>query len=166
MIKAKENGLTLIELLAVIAVSSIVLFVAYSILTSMLRTSDRTTVQTQLRNEAITISQRMDNILVNIDSVDNGGVNGIFQNFNAIDNRKTETSPGVFSNSPITTPIAITNGNLLINNQIVNSANFSLQNTTFKLLDNDTSLQINYEILDIKTNQTFKMFKIYSLQGG
>lgn len=163
-----QKGLTLIELLAVISISSIVLLVAYSILTSMIVTNSNSTSKTNLRNEAVTISQHIENIMLNVDSIQINGTkdaNGQFQSFTAVDTRRTETSPGKFTESSINNTFDITNGNLLINGSSMNSASYSFQNTTFKLLDAST-LQVNYVILDPKTKQSFKLFKVYKLQGG
>jgi type II secretory pathway component PulJ len=81
--------------LAVLSISSIVLLIAYSILTSNLKTNNLSVKQMQPRNQAITISQQIDNIMINADSIQTIGNmdgSGNFRNFTAIDNRKTETS--------------------------------------------------------------------------
>jgi prepilin-type N-terminal cleavage/methylation domain-containing protein len=172
MKRQNERGLTLIELLAALAISSIILIVAYSILSTMIKSNDRSSTQITIQNESVIISQKIENLMPNIDSVQipndvNVDANGGFKKFIAIDKRKIESSPGVFNDidPPITTLIEINNRNLLINNQKVNSDNYSLENTTFKLL-NKTTLQVYYELINLKRNVEISLYKVYTLQGG
>lgn len=160
-----QKGLTLVELLAVIGISAILLSVGYSILFSMIKSADHSTAQTKLRNESVLITQQFNQAMLNIDSIEAVGAadsDGKFRSFNAIDKGTTDVN-GVQTQNVIV-PIAINeDGNLLINYKQINSDGYSLKNTRFKQVNGN--LQVYYVLYDLNSKEQFTQFKIYNLQS-
>lgn len=165
MKKTDQRGLTLVELLAVIALSSIILAVGYSILFSTIKSADHSAVQTKLRNESVLITQQFNQAMLNVDSIEIVGeqnANGKFTSFQAID--KAATADASNQGQDVIVPVEITNdGNLLINNKQINSVGYSLKNTTFRQINGN--LQVYYAIDDLNNHARFTLLKIYNLQG-
>ncbi|NRD80940.1 type II secretion system protein [Bacillus sp. BRMEA1] len=163
MNRLNQKGLTLIELLVVVSISAILLSVAYSIFFTMTKSSNQNIIQSQLRDESVIISQQFDQAMLNIDEITNFGPlsgNGMFTSFNAID----KTIDNSMTEHDTTYSIMINNGDLFINNKKINSDNYSLQNTTFKYVNQ--ALQVYFEVDDLKNNQKFKFFKLYNVKSG
>ncbi|PLR93704.1 PulJ/GspJ family protein [Bacillus sp. T33-2] len=153
-----EKGITLIELLMVLAISSIIITLGYSILFSTMKTTDKSMNETELRNEAVLITQQFDRTLLNIDEIDpiNGDETGSFTTFNASDFNPDGTHK---ENSPVN--IKIDNENLLAGGKQINSDQFSLENTTFKF-QND-QLTVHFVIKNTSTGKEFELYKKYGL---
>ncbi len=165
MKKIDQKGLTLVELLAVIALSSIILTVGYSILFSMMKSAEQSAVQTKLRNESILITQQFDQAMLNSNSVEiasTPNADGTFQSFHAIDRRINEEQPDQVKTLVISFEITA-DGTLLINNKQINSDGYSLKKTRFKQANGN--LQVYYAIEELKTHKQFTFFKLYQLQG-
>lgn len=165
-----ENGITLIELLAVMAISSMVLIIAFSIFSSMMKVNDKSIIQTNLRNETILISLRIDDVMNNTDTVEIIGEsdeNGFFQQFKAIDKRTelavNEKGEDVFKDIDIPTDIIIENGILYIDGKKINSDSFSLTNTVFS--NKSGGLLANLVVYDIENKETYEINKLYNLQS-
>ncbi|MGG5254882.1 PulJ/GspJ family protein [Neobacillus sp. SM06] len=165
MRKIDQKGFTLVELLAVIALSSIILAVGYSILFSMMKSAEQSTLQTKLRNESILITQQFDQAMLNIDLIERTGTpnaDGTFQSFQGIDQRINEEQPDQVET--LVVPFEITaDGKLLINHRQMNADGYSLAKTMFKQVNGN--LQVYYVIEELKTHKQFTFFKLYNLQG-
>ncbi|XJZ26381.1 Tfp pilus assembly protein FimT/FimU [Bacillota bacterium Lsc_1132] len=165
MKKIDQRGITLVELLAVIAISSALLAVGYSILFSMIKSAEYSTAQTKLRNESILITQQFDQAMLNIDSIEIVGEpdpDGKFQFFQAIDKQPAEDNSDQVQTVVIPFKISA-EGKLLINNKQINSDEYSLKRTTFKQVNGN--LQVYYVIDDLNSHEQFTLFKNYKLQS-
>lgn len=160
-----QKGLTLVELLAVIAISSIILVVGYSILFSMIKSADHSAVQTKLRNESVLITQQVNQAMLNIDAVEAAGTtdaDGKFKSFYAIDKAATDVDGNRAHDTTVFIQINA-DGNLLIDNKQVNSDGYSLKNTAFKEVN--SNLQIYYVIDDLINHEQLTLFKIFPLKS-
>jgi prepilin-type N-terminal cleavage/methylation domain-containing protein len=65
-----EKGITLVEMLAALALSSIVLIGVYSFLTTMLKADERVINDTDIRNEVVLIQEHLNNFFKNSDGIE------------------------------------------------------------------------------------------------
>jgi prepilin-type N-terminal cleavage/methylation domain-containing protein len=162
-----EKGLTLVELLVVLAISSAFIIIAFSILASMSKAADKSMNDTLVRNETIYISQQLDKAMDNVDTAEISGsqqADGSFKAFNAVDKRMKETSPGLFEEAPINTLIQISGNDFTIGGKKLNSEGFTAKDTVFLLKNGQ--LHVKLAVANLKKNQQkYEVYKIYNLQS-
>ncbi|KGX93621.1 hypothetical protein N781_10535 [Pontibacillus halophilus JSM 076056 = DSM 19796] len=163
-----EKGVTLVELLAVMAMSILVVGVAYQILFSMFSSIDKSQANTMLRNEAAAIMLELDEIMLNLDEVEtipiDLNVNVPFDHFRVLDIR--ENSSGL--PKTLSTEIEVANGELLVtyngSSRTITDSSINASNTTFTL-DKDGRLRVNLHIEDNASSETYTVFKIYEMEN-
>lgn len=168
-----EKGRSLVELLAVLAISPIIIIIAFSILTSMLKVQDETTVETYLRNEAVLVNRQFDDLMANIDMIQihpdaDVDEDGNFQHFIAVDKQtkivKDAKGEDIFQEIEVETPVKIDGDSLYINGMKVYEGPYSLASTKFR--NEHGNLFIHLVITDVDSGVKFEMEKIYHLQSG
>ncbi|MGG4491684.1 prepilin-type N-terminal cleavage/methylation domain-containing protein [Metabacillus idriensis] len=158
-----ERGVTLIELLLVLVLSSMVLTLSASFLFTMFKTSDQTLLETELRNESVLILDSLNKAMENADGLLlSEGASEIVKKVNVSQINIIDEN-GVFKENPITFIIEIKNGNLLINNNIVNHPNFSMADSVFYQKENKLVCKI---IIKEKNtpSKPYELIKIYELK--
>ncbi|MEF2966359.1 hypothetical protein V3851_11010 [Paenibacillus sp. M1] len=123
-----EEGLTLVELLAVISLSALLLILVSTILTTSLLASGRIDDETRLRNEAITLSAALQSKLRNTTGVtvlpDNNATGPVYE-FNA------SVIEDVSSGATRTVSVKLSNDHLYINGVRLDSEGVTLDGTYF-----------------------------------
>lgn len=161
------RGVTLVELLVVVAISSIFVTIAYSVLFTGMKSVDNSMNETNLTNESVLITTRFERYLQNVDTIyllgraDN---NGRFKSFEAVDRKQIEVSPGVYVEQEESSIFEIRNGSLFIDGQIVNSDQYSLEDTAFFYNHEHGELTVFYHITHIQSMKKNEFLKIYLIQ--
>lgn len=172
-LRKRENGLTLVELLATIVISSIVLIVVFSIFSQAIQTGNKTMQQTNERNEMVFICKQLDRAMLNIDSIEildeNGvGTNGAFNHFKGIDHRiienpnKEEEEDKFIEVVFDEIEIYLLDGNLFIDDLQVNDDDYVLRSDPFSLKNG--GLLVNLSLTDVETNEVYVINKFYDLK--
>lgn len=163
----EERGVTLVELLMVLAISSIFISIAYSILFTGMKSVDNSINETNLTNESVLITTRFERHLQNVDTVNLLGKadnNGRYKRFEAVDQRKIEVSPGVYEEREESFLFEIRDGALIIDGQIVNSSQYSLEDTGFFYNHDNGVLSVFYHITDLHNRGNEAFLKLYSIK--
>jgi type II secretory pathway pseudopilin PulG len=184
-----QNGITLIELLTVLAISSMVVILAISIFTSMMKISDKSINHTYLRNESVLIIHQLDEFLMNTDTININGEadpEGNFTSFYAINKTSelttNEKNEDVFVDKEQYTLLNIVSGDLLLfpkcsasgeeeksitceegSKQRINSESYSVSDTFFTLKGNGLFMKLI--VVDNEKNTKFEVSKLYSVQS-
>ncbi|WP_018660953.1 PulJ/GspJ family protein [Heyndrickxia acidiproducens] len=162
-----ERGVTLVELLAAIFISFLIIGGIYAVFINLVKQSEADLSKKNLVIEQTAILKNMNRAMENVDQVEVSGdedANGTFTSFIAIDHKMVEQNGGrSYTTKKTSIPITTTNGNLSIDGMIINSDHVSLDHTAFKL-DKDI-LQCHFVIKDKKHDQIKKLFVSYQLSG-
>ncbi|QNG61053.1 prepilin-type N-terminal cleavage/methylation domain-containing protein [Bacillus sp. PAMC26568] len=163
---ANQKGVTLIELLLVLALSSMVITLGTSFLITMFKASDRTLADTSLRNESVLVLDALNKTMENADELeieDNNNTTGLNHiEITEIEMIEDPNNAGSFLEVRVTIPIHVDKGNLYIKNRAVNGEQFSLENTTFYI--NKNKLICKIIIQDRRSNsEPYEILKIYDL---
>ncbi|MCM3021900.1 PilW family protein [Heyndrickxia ginsengihumi] len=161
-----EKGVTLVELLATILISTIIIGVIYSVFIMTITKTKEDMNQKSFIKEQTAILQYMDRTMENVDDVEvvsDTDDSGRFTSFNAINIKTVEGADHSFTQQETSVPIAIANNNLEIDNTMINNDGISLDGTTF-VIKNGT-LQCNFVMKDTKNNLTKQFFASYKLRG-
>lgn len=178
-----ENGLTLIELLAVLALSSMVVIMAVSIYTSMVKVSNKSIIETNLRNETVLIVHQLDEIMMNTDTIKIDGEaddTGLFKSFFAVDKStelaKNEKGEDTFKENENLTSIKINGDHLLTcradsttlncdasGQKRINSESYLVTDTVFSL--KSSGLFVKLVVVDKDNGTKYEVNKLYSLKG-
>ncbi|WP_191560708.1 prepilin-type N-terminal cleavage/methylation domain-containing protein [Metabacillus idriensis] len=162
-----QEGITLIELLLVLALSSMVLTLGASFLITMSKASDRTLGETNLRNESVLVIDALNKTMENADELvieDNDNNDSGLNLVNVIEIEMIEDpiNSGSFIEQRFPLQIKIESGNLYINNRKVNGDQFSLESTLFFIKDKQLICKII--IQDKHTpSKPYEILKIYDL---
>ncbi|MGD6877984.1 prepilin-type N-terminal cleavage/methylation domain-containing protein [Bacillus infantis] len=161
-----EKGLTLVETLVVLAISSAFIIIAFSILASMSKAAEKTMNDALLRNETIYITQQLDKAMDNVDAAEISGsqqADGSFKAYTAVDKRMDETSPGIFEEAPINTLVQISGNDFTIGSKKINSDEFTAKDTVFILKNGQ--LHVKLIVANLTNKQKYEVYKIYNLQS-
>jgi prepilin-type N-terminal cleavage/methylation domain-containing protein len=163
---SQEKGLSLAELLAALAVSSIIIGIAYTGLISSIMVFDKVTAETNLRNELNYVLTTLNKTLLNVDRVEivpGFGNNEQFTKFKAI-----EVVKDVNGNETLYETLIELNGNsesgidLIVNGERMNDDRYSLDGSYFSLIDGDLEvyLSIKKESSPIKPLFTYTIYTL------
>ncbi|WP_068782924.1 prepilin-type N-terminal cleavage/methylation domain-containing protein [Paenibacillus phocaensis] len=132
----REDGITLVELLAALALSGLLIVLVSTVLTTSLFAFGRVNDETQLRNEAITLSSALQAKLRNAVTVTSSGSR--FTQFQA------EVVTDALSETSRTIRVQLDGGRLLLNGVRLSEDTLDLTGTTFSKGPND--LQVNLQV--------------------
>lgn len=156
--KLNQKGITLIELLAALAIATIILSSVYGFTTTMLKSSNKTQVDTNIRNETIIITERLNTIFENanvveeIETSEPGNISFKIIDFNRIINVNNEYG------------VSIKNNALSIDTEIINSPRVKITNPN--ATEKNNSLYFSFEIVDKdNVSNSKKVNLIYPLEG-
>lgn len=127
-----EKGLTLVELLAAVTISFIIIGVIYAVLNSVITESKSDMARKNFVKEQAAILQYMERAMENMDDVepDDESDDGTFTRFKAVDINIDVAGDGTYRESSTDKTIAVSGGNLSIGGTVVNSDEISLDGTT------------------------------------
>lgn len=131
----REDGITLVELLAALALSGLLVVLVSTVLTTSLFAFGRVNHETQLRNEAITLSSALQTKLRNAVSISGSGTFTQFQ-AEVVTDALTETTQ--------TLRFQLVGGQLLLNGERFSDERLDLTGTTFSKGPND--LWVNLQV--------------------
>ncbi|RLQ98042.1 PilW family protein [Falsibacillus albus] len=168
MRKINNRGLTLIELLVAIAISSMVITLIYHITLTSQKAAHKDVLKTALNNEAVYITEHMNEALLNTDQVEAEDLdeeNNQFSSFAAINiSLEHEGSSGDFQETRSTIKIKIADGNLYIDGKVINSPDYMLSNSYFT--SENGNLNCYFTIKQKSSDHSLKFFTVYSIQKG
>lgn len=158
-----EQGLTLVEVLAVVSLSMIIMVAAYHAFYFVTGAVETSSTKTEVRKEANLIVLSLEEHLLNIDSIEYENENPTsFQTFTAKSTRLNGMDDdSTFTYEEETKDISIRNGHLLIDGVQQNAHDMDLYNTTFEL--DGEKLTVQLEILKENTEETYSVVKIFRL---
>ncbi|MGR9049186.1 PulJ/GspJ family protein [Halobacillus faecis] len=158
-----EKGMTLVELLAVVSLSMIVMVAAYHAFYFVTGAVETSSTKTEIRKEANILVLSLEENLINVDSIKvQNADTTIFQAFTATATRLNGMDDdSTFTYIEETTEVSIQNGHLLIDDIQQNADDMDLSNTTFEL--NGDKLTVHLEIFKENTDETYSLVKIFRL---
>ncbi|MDU4695798.1 MAG: prepilin-type N-terminal cleavage/methylation domain-containing protein [Paenibacillus sp.] len=131
----REDGITLVELLAALALSGLLVIIVSTVLTTSLFAFGRVNHEAQLRNKAITLSSALQANLRNAVSISSSGT---FTQFQA------EVVTDALTESTKTIRVKLDGGQLLLDGTRFSDEKLDLTGTTFSRGPND--LQVNLRV--------------------
>lgn len=156
-----QKGITLIELLLVLALSSIILTMSTGFLMSMMKAGESTLSNTNLRNEAILIVDSLNKALENADEFAIEDLRG---------EKLTEITPTEIRKSvdgeldPVLIPLSLADGNLSIDDKQINNQNISLEGSHFFIAEDSSQLICKLVLKEKNTDsKPYEILKIYNL---
>ncbi|WP_449537143.1 PulJ/GspJ family protein [Ferdinandcohnia sp. Marseille-Q9671] len=156
--KLNQKGITLIELLVALAIATVILSSIYGFTTTMLKSSNNTQTDTNLRNESIIITERLNSVFENANLVEdiNSSIAGNIS-FKVIDiNRIT--------NRNIEYDVKIKNQALSVDTETISSTRVTITNP--QVSEKNNSLYFSFDIVDkSNTSNSKKVNLIYPLEG-
>ncbi|GEN51908.1 PulJ/GspJ family protein [Halobacillus faecis] len=158
-----EKGMTLVELLAVISLSMIVMVAAYHAFYFVTGAVEKSSTKTELRKEANILILSLEEHLINVDSIEiQNDDPTTFQTFEATSTRLNGMDKdSTFAYIEETTDVSIQNGHLFIDDIQQNADDMDLSNTTFEL--DGEKLTVHLEIFKENTDETYNLVKIFRL---
>ncbi|MBW4839436.1 MAG: prepilin-type N-terminal cleavage/methylation domain-containing protein [Paenibacillaceae bacterium] len=134
----REDGITLVELLAALALSGLLVILVSTVLTTSLFAFGRVNHETQLRNKAITLSSTLQAKLKNAVAVSSSGSGsgGSFTQFQA------DVVTDALSEATQTIRIQLNGGQLLLDGVRFSDETLDLTGTTFSKGSNDLLLNL------------------------
>ncbi|MFD1018923.1 prepilin-type N-terminal cleavage/methylation domain-containing protein [Thalassobacillus hwangdonensis] len=162
-----ERGLTLVELLAVLALSTVVILIAYNLLFSTMGSIDRSSAQTKMRNEAALILYQFDEAMLNVDSIeiDGGGTPDRFTQFTGVGEHIEDKNDGSGGYEFVEDRIAfsISGDDIVIDGNTLNDPEWRFTDSFFKY--EGKKLYVQLEVADSESNETYQSSKIYRLKN-
>ncbi|MBN9653844.1 prepilin-type N-terminal cleavage/methylation domain-containing protein [Halobacillus sp. GSS1] len=158
-----EKGMTLVELLAAVSLSMIVMVAAYHAFYFVAGAVETSSAKTEIRKEANILLLSLEENLINVDEVEpTNNLTGTFQAFTATSTRLGDMDEdSTFTYIDETTDVSIQNGHLLIDEIQQNSEDTDLSSTTFEL--DGSKLTVLLEISKENTDETYSLVKIFRL---
>ncbi|MYL50208.1 hypothetical protein GLV98_11980 [Halobacillus litoralis] len=158
-----EKGMTLVELLAVVSLSMIVMVAAYHAFYFVTGAVETSSTKTEIRKEANILVLSLEEHLINVDSINvQNADTTTFQAFTAKATRLNGMDDdSTFTYIEETAEVSIENGHLLIDDIQQNADDMDLSNTTFEL--NGNKLTVHLEIFKENTEETYSLVKIFRL---
>ncbi|WLR56179.1 prepilin-type N-terminal cleavage/methylation domain-containing protein [Mesobacillus subterraneus] len=176
----ESQGLTLIEVLMVITISSIIAGVAYSILFSSMTSTKSTLSDTNLRNEAVLVTQQFDALMKNIDGINTVSLDTPLKKVELSNKKADLDSSGKLQSVTQLTTFEIKSDDLhmsfyengiLVTSKVLNSRLVSMKKTTFKVTElvsgskKKKALHVLFQFEENETGNTKIIEKIYRLQS-
>lgn len=162
-----QNGLTLIELLLALAISSMVIVLGASFLITMFKASDRTLSETNLRNEAVLVLDAINKAMENVDDfeVQNISDTGLREiTVVEIDKTVNASNTGNEDEVRFSFQLKFKNDDLFIKNSRINDNNYSLNNSYFYVTEKPKQLICKIIIQEKKFNsKPYEIIKIFNL---
>lgn len=170
----QQTGITLVELLATLLLSSVVVILVFSLFSQAMKAGDDTVKQTDRRNEMVFICKQLDNAMLNIDTIkvldENGMENDYFNHFKGIDYRLLENPEKGKQGEPefkevefATTEIQLLDGNLLVDDIQVNCNDYQLETLPFSF--ENGGLLVKLDLIHKETNKHYVINKFYDLKS-
>lgn len=135
----REDGITLVELLAALALSGLLVILVSTVLTTSLFAFGRVNHETQLRNEAITLSSALQAKLRNAVSISSSGT---FTQFQA------EVVTDALTESTKTIRVQLNGGQLLLDGARFSAETLDLSGTTFSKGSKDLLINLRVALKD------------------
>lgn len=145
-----NKGITLVELLAVLAISSIIITSLYSFTMTMLKAEDRTSEDISIRNEIVILKMELNEFFENAKKVEDNG------NFITV----YETA-----DSEVGENLEFNNGNIYIADRQINSSYFVIEKISFNKYNKTFHLHLlvqNGENPDIQE----EIYLVYPIREG
>lgn len=176
----ESHGLTLIEVLMVITISSIIAGLGYSILFSSMTSTKSTLSDTNLRNEAVLVTQQFDALMKNIDGVNTAVLDTLITKVELSNKKASLDATGKLTSVIQITTVEIKNNDLKMTflengiqtqSRVLNSDIVSMKNTAFKVTElvngskKKKALHVIFHLEEIETGNTKVFEKIYRLQS-
>ncbi|MEE8690625.1 MAG: prepilin-type N-terminal cleavage/methylation domain-containing protein [Heyndrickxia coagulans] len=158
-----EKGLTLVELLAAVTISFMIIGVIYAVLNTVITQSKSDMARKNFVKEQTAILQYMNSAMENVDDIepDDENDDGTFTRFKAVDVNINVGSDGTYQKSSTDKTIAVSDGNLSVGGTIVNSDGISLDGTTFTA--ENGSLICHFVMKDTQNHFEKKIYASYKL---
>ncbi|NWL86335.1 MULTISPECIES: hypothetical protein [unclassified Paenibacillus] len=151
-----EEGLTLVELLAAIALSALLLMLVSTVLTTSLMAYGRINDETELRNQAITLSSSLQAKLKNATRIIDGDAVGPLGQFQA------EVLTDVLSGSTQPVAVRLDDGNLYVNGSRMNEDGLSLAGSFF--VKDGSGLQLHLKFRHINKADVEPLYLFVSIK--
>lgn len=162
LIVKNENGLTLIEVLAALTLTTIIMVTMYSFFFSYIKNDQRINTNILVRNESVQILEQLNNDFENVDTISNSIGNPSLTSFDAVDKKLTVNNDGTTTETDLTIHVELRDDSLYVNNKKVNDSTVSLTGTQFYMENGD--LDLNLVIASkadpnvvLKTNTVFSL---------
>ena len=158
-----EKGLTLVELLAAVIISFMIIGVIYAVLNTVITQSKSDMARKNFVKEQTAILQYMNSAMENVDDIepDDENDDGTFTRFKAVDVNINVGSDGTYQESSTDKTITVSDGNLSVGGTIVNSDGISLDGTTFTA--ENGSLICHFVMKDTQNHFEKKIYAAYKL---
>lgn len=137
-----EDGLTLVELLAAIALSGLILLLVSTILTTSLLAFGRINHETELRNKAVTLSATLQAKLKNTVRISDTTQVG------ALDQIRAEVLTDVLSGVTEPVTLQLKEGNLYMNDSMMHDEDLSLADSYFTQDSKGLQLHLQFRLAD------------------
>lgn len=160
-----QKGITLIELLLVLVLSSIILTMSTGFLLSMMKAGESTLSKTNLRNEAVLIIDSLNKALENADEFGLGDIKGQeLTKVTPIKITKRVNASNVLEETRIPIPVIFSGGNLSIDGKPVNNENISLEGSHFFIAEDSSQLICKLVLKEKNTDsKPYEILKVYNL---
>lgn len=157
-----EKGLTLVEVLAVVSLSMIVMIAAYQAFYFVTGAIETSSTKTELRKEANILLLSLENHLLNVDTIEIQGSEQPFTAFTGFTNRLDEMKDDTtFTYIEESIEFSIQDGNLMIDHIQQNADDMDLSNTIFEF--EGGNLRVHLNIIKNHTDKKYSIVKIFKL---
>ncbi|WP_226583420.1 type II secretion system protein J [Halobacillus litoralis] len=156
-----ERGFTLVEVLAVVSLSMIVLMAAYQAFYFVSGAVESSALKTELRKEANIIVLSLEEHLINVDAIDIPEDSDPFNAFIGTTRRLNKMEEETLTYLEDTVEVQLSNGRLFVEGVQINSPDMNLSNTTFE--HNNGNLTVNLKIKKRSKDEIYTMKKIFRL---
>ncbi|QHS24266.1 prepilin-type N-terminal cleavage/methylation domain-containing protein [Virgibacillus sp. MSP4-1] len=158
-----ERGVTLVEVLAVLALSSIVLIGVYSFTSSMLKADERASTATDIRNEVILITEQLNQFFINTDRVMISSDKPL--QFKVVKQKSTIDETGKVKQTNAEAEFKYQNKTIYIDGKRINSDSYQI--TEPELMNQNQNSHLRFTVQhQEKTDVTKDVNLIYSTGGG
>ncbi len=159
-----EQGFTLIEVMAALTITSIVMVALFGFFGAFVKNNIKINTSIVVRNQSILISEKLNTVLENVDAVSNPVGTPDMTAFDTIDKKMTVDSNGATYETDLTQHFELKDGNLYVDSKKINDSNFSLTGTQFYMVNGDLDLNL---VVTSKANPNvnIKTNTVYSLGG-
>ncbi|WP_191567013.1 prepilin-type N-terminal cleavage/methylation domain-containing protein [Metabacillus idriensis] len=159
-----QKGISLIELLLVLALSSMVIMLGVSFQAGMFKAGNRTLNETYLRNESILIIDLLNKAMENADQFSEDILRDTeLKAIYLVDIEKVyDENKKEFFEQKVTIPIEIKGNALFINGKQVSDDRYTLKDTKFFIKENQLVCTISLNNKESKTD-SYEIIKIFDL---
>lgn len=159
-----QKGISLIELLLVLALSSMVIMLGVSFQAGMFKAGNRTLNETYLRNESILIIDLLNKAMENADQFSEDSLRDTeLKAIYLVDIEKVyDENKKEFIEQKETIPIEIKGNALFINGKQVSDDRYTLKDTKFFIKENQLVCTISLNNKESKTD-SYEIIKIFDL---